>query len=78
MTTTLLAPLAAHAFARPSRTSQRKTGVFRRWLASWVAARERAAAELAVRRLVGRIPHTSDADRTRLEILADTLRRSLR
>jgi hypothetical protein len=78
MNRTLVAPFAAHDLARPSRTPQQETGVVRRWLARFVAARERTAAERVLRRLAEHIPHASDAERSGLEALADDLRRRLR
>jgi hypothetical protein len=77
MSKTLVAPLAAHALARPSHPWQQGTGVVGGWLASFVAARERKAAQVVLRHLVEHIPHAADADRTRLEALAASLRRSL-
>ncbi len=77
MNRTLVAPLAAHDLAASTRASQ-ATGVFRRWLASFAAARERKAATEVLGRLAGHIPRTSGSERTRLEALADDLRRRLR
>jgi hypothetical protein len=76
MNRTLAAPFGAPALARPTRTSQ-KVGVFRRWFAGIAAARERQAAEVVLRRLVEHIPHASASERSRLEALADDLRRRL-
>jgi hypothetical protein len=78
MTRTLHAPEAAHAFARPFHDARPRIGLFQRWLAGFIAARERKAARMVLARLEDHMARAGEADRADLQAIADRLRRSLR